>query len=317
MVRYLVALALIALCVQAKAQTSLSANGDWQAFLTAGEESHEVIFYRDGQRASRIRIEASFRRPAVTAISFDGAYFVTSTDNSILLLDRSKGSVLPLPNLKGVSLRKMVFSPDGKSLFILTQEKEPLLARYDIQPKHFTRLARFPVLVADLAVSGNGRLAVSAGAWFMLLSADGTLIKRYAYAVPSVAHTLSFANSGKLMAITGKNSKTGKFFLYLTNLETGGSRMLLKGQVRSIAHPVFSPLDRWMAVKRDSNNVDIVSAASGSVRASLRGESQVVSMAFEPSGEQLLAADRTGAIIHWDILGKRISRLDLNPVRGY
>jgi WD40 repeat protein len=198
-----------------------------------------------------------------------------SQDDPILVLD---------PNGHSAMIRDVMFTPDGKSLISVSNDKTIHL--WDVE-------------TGDLIKTIRGQIG------------DGSEGKLYAGAL---------APDGKTLAVGGYPSAWG---IRLFNIQSSEQIGLLKGHSNTIYTLAFSSDGKWLASGSGDNTVRVWDVSSQKEIAKLKGHTDgIYGVVFSPDGKKLIsvANDDIGILWNWrnkKIINKLKKHTDMVPAVAF
>lgn len=218
------------------------------------------------------------------AWSPDGRLMAIASTGGVFLYDTQTWQVqqtIPQSATDNNTVGELVFSPDGKSLFLVVEFRVTLF-RYNLESGQLTRLfknASFQILARPI-LSPNGEI-------FVLLSSscneNGVIQCRYALEI--------------------RESATGTVLYTLQQGQPEGDH--------TINAAVFSPDGQLLAAASNDNLVRVWDVQNGQLLHELAQESDVLDVTFSPDGRLIVAVGRDAKVHGWDSqTGQAVFTLD-------
>jgi WD40 repeat protein/serine/threonine protein kinase/DNA-binding XRE family transcriptional regulator len=255
-----------------------------------------IVRLRDVRSGQMVHVLAGNTFPVWdAAISPDGKYAVTATDNAAQLWDLQTGE--PIRVYFG-RLSRVAFSPDGK--YILTGDDANTATLWDtLSGQAVQHLLGHTDAVSGVAFSPDGKYILTgsydktARLWD---AKTGTELRQF------IGHTdiigaVAFSPDGKYV-LTGSADETAR----LWDVQTGNEIHEFSGQTYYPSSVAFSPDGRYVLTGSGTNVARLWNTQTGQeLRRYSSGTQFVSGVAFSPDGKSILTGNYDGTARLWDI----------------
>lgn len=232
-----------------------------------------------------------------------------TTDKPILVLEAGGHTAL---------VRKVVFSPDGKELYSVAEDKT--IRVWDVASGAPLRVLRPPMGIGRdgklyaAALSPDGSTLAVAGAGvkiaqdpIYLVSLATGRIERVLTGHENGIVSLAFSTDGRRL-ISGSGDQNARIW----NVSTGQTEQVLRGHTQPIFDVAFSPDGRRCVTASDDHTAAIWDVSSGQRQTVLKGHpNKVHSVAWRPDGLALATGSTDQVIRQWSPDGKSYQGFDL------
>ncbi len=250
---------------------SIAASPDGKT-MASGAQRGEVKFW--DPETGKVKVKADLQSGEVRSVAWspDGSVLAAAQSYSssiIKLVDPTTGSVTAsLEASKGSGIRQIAFSRDGKLLAANTGENKVRL--FDAKTGNPRKILEIPERVLGRSYQSVGRIA--------------------------------FSPDGKTLATGGGH--TG----YLLDVATGRVRATLPHEAREnhedqVEDVAFSPDGKLVATASQAGEAKLWDAATGKLKATLKGQYAFSVIAFSPDG-RLVAAGASDSTKIYEVPGK-------------
>jgi WD40 repeat protein len=298
--------------------TSVAFSSDGQSVVTGSwDKTARLWDVKTGKETHRLEshLEGQSNRIGSVAISRDGRWVLTSSDNFAQVWDVTADKAVR--RLEGHSnwLYSVSFSPDGRQA--LTGSQDGTARLWDVatgqELRHFEMSSQTKVVYSAI-FSPDGRVALAGGPdraelWDLATGAEIRRLEGHSLFVDSV----SFSADGR-KALTGSGDNTAR----LWDLETGNEIRGLEGHTGWVHSAVFSPDGRSALTASRDKSVRLWDLDTGKEIRRLEGHSrEVFSAVFSPDGRQALTGSADATARLWDLAtGQEIQRLEVPSKTG-
>ena len=270
---------------------TVSSDGKW---IVSASEDHTLKIWDLATGEEKMTL--SGHRNAVTccAISLDGKWIVSgSGDNLLKVWDATSGKeCLTLIGHTKV-VRRCAISPDSQ--WLVSASDDGMLKVWDIA----SSVKQFPEAVqrgwiSSCSVSSNGHLVAlastdnSVNVWNAERRAELTCWTGHSRSVTCCAISLD----GKWLVSASEDHS-----LIVWDTETGTQKLTLVGHSRSVNGCAISPDGRWISSASGDGSLKVWATESGTCVATLYVDGPLLSCAWHPDGNQIIAGGTRG--VYW------------------